>query len=87
MRNGVVGPKASHTECLEIMWDVLSDLAIHNSAVAGFKKTGVTVDLHGKEDALICREAAQFWNEPTSDGFANLRAKIDYESSRRRIQV
>ena len=39
MRNGVVVPKASHTECLEIMWDVLSDLAVHNSAVTGFKKT------------------------------------------------
>ena len=81
MRNGVVVPKASHEECLELMRDVLSDPAIHTSAVAGFKKTGITNDLYGAEDVLICREAATFWNEPTKDGFANMREKINKELS------
>ena len=81
MRSGVTVPKASQVECLEIMREVLSDPAIHVAAVAGYKKTGITVDLHGKEDGLICREAAQFWSERTSDGFANMREKINYELS------
>ena len=81
MRSGVTVPKLSHVECLEVMRDVLSDPGIHVAAVAGYKKTGLTVDLNGKEDGLICREAAQFWSEPTSDGFANMREKINYELS------
>ena len=81
MRSGVAVPKASQVECLEIMREVLSDPAIHVAAVAGYKKTGITVDLHGKEDCLIVREAAQFWSERTSDGFANMREKLNYELS------
>ena len=46
---------------------------------SGFKKVGHAVDLHGKEDMQICREAGVLWNEPTTDGYSNMRAKINAE--------
>ena len=79
MRDGVVVPKLSNEECMELMLDVLSDPALHMAASAGYKKTGQTIDLHGKEDCLIVREAATFWNEVTSGGHATMRQHIDAE--------
>ena len=43
------------------------------------KKVGQSIDLHGSEDNQIVREAAKFWNEVTTDGFPNVRAKVDAE--------
>jgi hypothetical protein len=36
---------------------------LHLSAVAGYKKVGLTNALTGEEDNLICREAREFWDE------------------------
>ena len=33
--------------------------------------------MFGKEDVLVCREAGDFWNEETKDGYPNMRARID----------
>ena len=79
MRGGQVVPSLSHEECMTVMLGVLSDPALHIHASKGFKKVGDAVDLHGKEDLLICREAGVLWNEPTTDGYPNMRAKIDAE--------
>jgi len=79
MRDGVVVPKLSNEECMELMFEVLSDPALHMAASAGYKKTGQTIDLHGKEDCLIVREAATFWNEVTTGGHATMRPHIDAE--------
>jgi len=61
------------------MLEVLSDPGLHSNAAKGFKYVGQSVELHGSEDALICREAGTFWNEPTTDGYQNMRPKIDGE--------
>ena len=65
---------------MTLMLSVLSDPALHIHASKGFKKTGHAVDLlSNKEDLEICREAGVLWNERTTDGYANMRAKIDAE--------
>ena len=79
MRYGQVVPKLSHEECLDLMWDVLSDADLHRQAAQGYKKVGQSIDLHGSEDNQIVREAGQFWNEVTTDGFPNMRAKVEAE--------
>ena len=79
MRCGQVVPALSHEECMKVMLGVLSDPALHIHASKGFKKVGHAVDLHGKEDMQICREAGELWNEPTTDGCPNMRAKINAE--------
>ena len=81
MRDGIVVPKASQPECMEMMFQVLSDPGVHLRAQQGYLKTGWTVAMDGAQDFEICREAATFWNEETTDGFANMRAKIDAELS------
>ena len=73
MRDGVSVPSSKHEECIEIMYEVLSQRSIHIRAAGGYKSTGATVDLSGTEDPLIVREAATFWNE------LGMRAKIDKE--------
>ena len=35
--------------------------------------------LSGDEDASVVREARQFWLQETSDGYANMRAKLDHD--------
>ena len=67
MRNGQVVPKCTHEECMLLMLEVLSDPQLHKQASEGYKKVGQSIDLHGKEDALVCREAGTFWNEETAD--------------------
>jgi hypothetical protein len=79
MRYGQVVPKLTQEECMEVMFRVLSDPELHKSASAGFKKVGQSIDLHGAEDALICREAGVFWNEETTDTYSSMRPKIGAE--------
>jgi hypothetical protein len=79
MRDGHVVPKCSSEECMTLMLEVLSDPGLHLHAANGYKKTGETVDLYGAEDSLICREAGIFWNENTTDGYVNMRARINAE--------
>jgi len=79
MRGGEVVPKLSNEQCMELMLEVLSDPGLHVRAAQGYKKTGQSIDLHGQEDCLICREAAVFWNEETTDGQVNMRCRVDNE--------
>ena len=79
MQRGNVLPKASPEECCLMMLDVLKGEDIHLNASQGYKMTGQTIDLHGAEDALVVREAGTFWNERTTDGYANMRSKLDVE--------
>ena len=80
MRCGQRVPSLTHEECMTLLLNVLSDPALHIHASKGFKKTGHAVDLlSNKEDTEICREAGVLWNERTTDGYANMRAKIDAE--------
>ena len=61
------------------MLDTLANPPLHRRASEGYKKAGQSIDLYGSEDALICREAAVFWHEETSDGYTSMRARIDSE--------
>ncbi len=79
MKNGQVVPKVTHEECLDLMFSVVKDPALHIAASSGYKKVGQSIDLYGKEDMLVCREAGTFWNEETTDKFPSMRAKIDSE--------
>ena len=79
MRAGQVVPKLTHEECMQLMLEVLSDPALHMRASEGYKKVGQSIDLYGREDEMICREAGTFWNEQTTDGFPSMRQKIDVE--------
>ena len=68
-------PVPSVKECaaIDMMTEVLSRTQLHLDAADGYKKTGATVDIDGKEDAQICREAGKFWHE------LGMRAIIDRE--------
>jgi hypothetical protein len=79
MRNGEVVPKLTNEECMTLMFEVLSDVQLHKDAADGYKKVGQSVDLHGSEDSLLCREAATFWNEETTDGYKSMRPRINFE--------
>ena len=79
MRSGKVVPKLSHEECMQLMLEVWSDPEIHQKAAEGYKKVGQSIDLHGSEDSLVCREAGAFWNEDTTDGYITMRPKTDAE--------
>ena len=72
-------PKLTHEECMELMLDVVKDPALHRNASEGYKKVGQSIDLHGTEDELICREAGTFWNEETTDKVSSMRPKINVE--------
>ena len=43
MRKGVGVPKTKHTQCIDMMAQVLSDSRLHLQAAAGYKSTGLTV--------------------------------------------
>jgi hypothetical protein len=53
MRLGEVVPKLTNEECMLLMLEVLSDPRKDERAAEGYKKVGQSIDLHGKEDALI----------------------------------
>ena len=72
-------PSLSHEECMDLMLDIMSDTYLHKQAAQGYKKVHQSVDLHGSEDNQIVREAGKFWNEVTTDGLPNMRAKVDAE--------
>ena len=57
MRDGIVVPQLRQEECIDIMVNVLSSMELHLNAAKGYKKTGMTVDLDGREDQEIVREA------------------------------
>jgi hypothetical protein len=79
MRSGDVVPKLTPEECMSLMLEVLTNPGLHKAAAGGYKKVGQTVELYGLEDALICREAATFWHEETTDKYPSMRAKINAE--------
>ena len=62
---------------MDILLRIWSDTSFHMTASESFKKCGLTVDLFGKEDHMICREAAEFWYSPTSKGHANMREYLN----------
>ena len=66
-------PQLRQEECLDIMVDVLSNMALHLHAAKGYLKTGLTVDLDGLQDQEIVREAGQFWTE------LGMRAKRQFD--------
>jgi len=77
MRNGAVVPSLTPEERMDLLYTVMSNRALHKHASEGYKKTGQSIDLHGTEDGLVCREAGAFWNEPTTCGLPDMRAKLD----------
>ena len=77
MRMGVSVPKLSGEEAMNLMLEVLSDPELHKHAAEGYKYVGQSIDLHGAEDAVVCREAGHFWREQTTDGYPSMRPKLD----------
>ena len=62
---------------MSLMLEGLSDPELHRKPSEGYKKVGQSIDLHGTEDALVCREAGTFWNEETTGKYPSMRPKID----------
>ena len=58
-------------ENIDIMIDVMGELDLHLKACKGYKYTGTTVALDGREDGMIVREAKEFWEE------LEMRKKVD----------
>ena len=80
MRSGATVPSLTQEQCMLLMYEVLSDPQLHMNAAKGYKKVGQSIELHGKEDQEICREAAKFWWEPTTDArHPHMRAKLNAE--------
>ena len=79
MRCGQKVPKATREESMDLMFEVLNDADLHKRASQGFEKVGQSIDLYGDEDYMICREAATFWHDVTTDKYPNMRSKIDAE--------
>ena len=71
MRDGVRVPKCAHDRRIDLMVDVMSNMALHVQAAEGYIKTGMTVSLDGTQDHFIVREAWFFWQE------LHMRAKIN----------
>ena len=63
------------------------DEELHKTAAYGFKQAGLSVDLGGKEDDLIAKGARDVWYSPTSEGYPNMRAKLDVELAYVKQQV
>ena len=79
MRDGQVVPRLTHEECMDLMWQILSDADLHKRGSEGYRQVGQSIDLHGQEDNQVVREAGTYWNEETSGGYANVRQNIDAE--------
>ena len=62
-----------------LMCEVLSDVSLHKRAAEGYKKVGQSLPLWGIEDNMVNREAEEFWKEKTTDGYANMREKLNDE--------
>eukprot|EP00959_Pyramimonas_sp_CCMP1952_P083286 1740807-Pyramimonas_sp.AAC.1 len=58
-------------ENIAFMAQVISNRALHVQAWKGCKLTGTTVALDGPEDAQICEEAKDVWDE------MDMRSRID----------
>ena len=59
-------------ENIDIMISVMSDVGLHLTATAGYKRTGTTHALNGDEDGVIKNEAAIFWKE------MDMRKAVDF---------
>ena len=66
MRCGQNVPCLKHEDCMLLMFETLSKPALHERAAAGYKSVGQSIELWGKEDHLIIREAGVFWREETT---------------------
>ena len=53
----------SREENIDVMCEVLSDINLHLTACEGYKLTGTTNSLYGREDDMIKREAETFWKD------------------------
>ena len=62
IRYGMVVPKLTHEEIMDLTWELLGEIALHQRASEGFKRVGQSIDLYGAEDSLVCREAGTYWN-------------------------
>ena len=76
-----VVPTTGPDDSLRMLHYIWRDIEIHKGAANGFKECGLSVDLGGKEDFRIVKEAAHLWWSTTSDGFTNMRANINDELS------
>jgi hypothetical protein len=56
-------PIPRKVDCILWMASIWVQSWIHEEASKGFKKVGLTNDLAGGEDHLICREARAFWDD------------------------
>ena len=71
MRDGISVPRCRPEQCIDMMYGVLSNMALHLHAADGYLKTGMCVALDGSQDELVVREAGEFWRE------LGMRAKIN----------
>ena len=80
MRNGQNVPCLKPEDCMLLMLEVLSNPELHARGAAGYKSVGQSIDLYGKEDDLVVREAGVFWREVTvNKKHESMRPKINAE--------
>jgi hypothetical protein len=66
-------PSARRSDIISWIACIWFQTSLHVKAAQGFKKTGMSNDLTGSEDAEIVREAGQFWRKL---GMRERRAKV-----------
>ena len=72
MRCGIVVPRCQQEQCIDMMVQVLSNMALHLAAADGYEKTGFLAGLDSSVgDQFIVREAGKFWKE------LGMRDKLD----------
>ncbi len=72
--SGVPVPRKQ--DCISWLASIWGMPELHEAAARGFKKVGLANALDGSEDALICREALQFWEEL---GMAAIRQEVMHD--------
>ena len=63
MRDGITVSQLRQEQGIDIMVDVLSNINLHLNAAKGYLRTGMAVNLDGRQDQEIVKEAAVFWTE------------------------
>ena len=60
-RMGAVMPSIKKETSIDVIVEVLSNRKLHLDAAKGYKRTGASICLEGKEDHEVCREAGEYF--------------------------
>ena len=72
-------PVTAPAESLRLLHDIMGSFDLRKQAANWFKECALSVDLDGREDGRIEKGASYMRWSQTTDGYANMRAKIKFE--------